>query len=126
MEPIKLSLQRKEVPVTLLGEGGVEKAYVLREMSGAQREAYHQLSIKRVRFDPKGKATGVKDFEGMHAELLAFCFFDQEGKAVPREEIQSLPQSAQVQLFNAAQQLNGLVSRKEEPDDSEGGPKNED
>jgi len=102
MEPIKLTLKLKEIPVTL-----DEKAYTLKELSGEARDKYLTGMSDRVKFTD-GKMTGLKNFNGLQASLLALCLYDSDGVLVPMKDLQAFPASTLATLFDAAQELSSL------------------
>jgi len=105
---IRLSLDREEFPVDL-GDG---KKYVLRELSGTQRDKYLNNLGGRVRTNADGKVTGMKNFDGLQANLLIRCLFEvqAEGKevALKEAEIQKFPAKVQTALFNKAKTMSGM------------------
>ena len=105
-ETLRLKLKRKEVPVVLEDEGGIEKKYTLRELSGAQRNVYLNKMKSRVKM-VDGNAT-IKDFSGFQADLLKVSLFDDEDNPVTEEEIEAMPSSTQQALFDRAQELSEL------------------
>jgi hypothetical protein len=74
-------------------------------MSAANRDKY--LNALAARMHGEGEGRHVKNFDGMHADLLVLCLFRKD-KPVAREEIQGWPAKATQMLFDAAQELNGL------------------
>lgn len=104
---LEFSLDLQSEPVTLTKDGEKE-SYVLKEMTGQQRDQYLTSLSKRVSTGKDGKAT-VSNFEGLQAELLTRCLFVvSTNEPAAREVIQSFPASVQSKLFEAAQSLNGL------------------
>jgi hypothetical protein len=104
---MKLSLKINSVPITLEQvDGKPDVIYTLREMNAAQRDAYLDSMQGRVETDEAGKVKSIKSFDGMHADLLTRCLFDQAGKAVTREVVQAWPASVTGALFDKANELN--------------------
>lgn len=123
MEELRLTLKRKERAAIITGEDGKDYQYILREMSGAQRDAYMSAVAEKTRFDSKGNPAGMKSFDGLQAMLLSLCLLDETLKLVSKDAIQSFPATTQSALFEAAQVLNGLVNPKEagaEPKNAQG------
>ena len=113
-EAITLDLDTDSIPVSLT-HNGEKKDYELREMISSVRDKYLNTIKSRMLFNPKtGNPQGVKNFEGMQADLLARCLYDSDGNAVPLNTIQEWPASKVTTLFEAAQKLNGLNLKKEE------------
>jgi hypothetical protein len=107
MEELRFSIDFEEIPVNITGKDGVEKKYVLRELTGKQRGLYlNNMSNRMIVSD--GKIVGIKDFEGLEASLICKSLFDEENKPVPIGEIQEFPGRVIKQLFAAAQKLSGL------------------
>lgn len=114
MEALSLSLQRRSIPVNITTPEGETKVYVLREMSGAQRDQYLNFVGSRVKCDEKGNPIRMSSHDGIHAALLSRCLEDDQGKLLTKETIEAFPSTALVQLFIAAQTLNGLGVKGEE------------
>jgi len=108
MSELKLSLNRKEVSVTLSDENGAEKKWLLRELSGAERDKYlNKMTGRAIMKD--GKPIGMKSFDGFQTDLLVLSLTDSStGDTISREEIEELPASTQQILFEKAQELSGL------------------
>lgn len=107
MEELRVSIVLKERPVLVTEANGEERKFVLRELTGEERDVYLSWMSKRIKFED-GKATNITNFEGMQAELLARCLHDEENKLVPVDILQKFPASALSVLFEVAQTLNGL------------------
>jgi len=107
--PVDLSLELKSVPVVL---GGVPFSLV--ELTGESRDKYMTEMSQRMKYDGKGKPTGLKSYNGLQAMLLTLCLRDQTGEAVKAADIQKYPSSAQNKLFEMAQEMNGLGELGEE------------
>ncbi len=108
MEALRLILHSNVQPIVMTDDNGNETAYELREMVAGSRDKYLDMLSQRMSKDAKGKATGIKKFEGMHADLLSMCMFKEDGKLVGKEEIQKWPGTVVTQIFQAAQRLNSL------------------
>lgn len=102
---LEFTLDLKEIPVRLKSGENV-KEYVLREMTGKQRDQYLTELNKRMKIDSTGKAS-LSSFDGLQAELLTRCLFEGDA-SISKEELQSYPSNTQSKLFNEAQKLNGL------------------
>lgn len=107
-EVLKFNLTREEIPVVLVDKDGVERKYVLREMLGRDRDAYLTQMSKKMKFNDKGKVCGISSFDGLNAQLLSRCLYDENDEAVDIETIQDLPSRVQSDLFKTAQKMNAL------------------
>ena len=112
--PLKFRLVVGSMPVVLEGSDGVEVPYELREMVAAVRDHYLDQLGDRMKTDATGKVTGVRQFDGLQASLLAVCLFDGSGTLVPKVMIQTWPAGTVSGLFEAAQHLNRLNVTAEE------------
>ncbi len=101
--PIELSLELKTVPVTLEGN-----PYSLVELTGDTRDKYMTDMSQRMKYDAKGKPTGLKSFNGLQAMLLTLCLHNQDNELVKAADIQKYPSSTLTTLFEMAQELNGI------------------
>ena len=126
---IRGSLARPRIPVWLDNpETGKPEGYVLQGAIGAQRDAYLTAMQPRMSRDNSGNPIGIKNFDGMNADLLTKCLYhavledkepNDEGvveteilqilKVCTMEEVQKFPAVLQTTLFIEAQKLSGLV-----------------
>ena len=113
-EVMRLSLERQTVDIVLSTADGEEKTWTLRELDGTQRNKYLNKMTNRVKIGPNGRAVGIKTFDGFQSDLLRACLFDESGEPVSVEDIEQLPSSTQMALFERAQQLSGLNTSEEE------------
>ncbi len=111
MEPIRLTLKRKEIPLELEGEDGVVRNYFLKELKGVDRDNWQQAMARRMEKGPDGKPSSVKDYKNLISNLLAISVFDDRGVAVPEPLIQQWPTSTQTELFNKALELSALMNK---------------
>jgi len=103
----RFTLKRKEVEVEIEHEDGVVHVYTIRELSGTGRDSYLSSMAGKFKFDENGKPSGVKDFNGLQASLLARCLFRDEA-LVPEKVIQEFPSSTVEGLFDVAQEVSAL------------------
>lgn len=115
MEPdvIRLSLEKKEATVIMTKADGEEVEYTLVELTGRERNKYLNKMTSRVQMK-NGKAAGIKTFDGFQADLLKLCLLGPEKTLLTEEEIEALPSSAQMALFEKAQELSGLDNEEDE------------
>ncbi|MBU0847695.1 hypothetical protein KKH23_10955 [Patescibacteria group bacterium] len=110
---LEFVLEFQERPVTI----GSER-YLLVELDGKGRDTYLNNLGGRMRHGPDGKPSGVKDFEGLQAFLVAACLrkieADGELRAVSGETIQAWPAKVVSGLFDAAKELSALDEEEEE------------
>lgn len=105
---LEFHLVLNTVPVTLHIDGNPH-SYELREMSAAVRDRYLDKMGTRVRMDETGKPVGVSRFDGMQAELLSLCLWDNEQSAlVSHETLQGWPASVVSALYAEAQEMHKL------------------
>lgn len=116
-EILRLNLVQKEIGIVLEDENGDEIKYILKELTGAERNTYLNRMKNKVKIDKNGKAT-ITSFDGMQADLLKVSLFNENGEAATVEMIESMPSSAQMKLFETAQALSGL---DKEVDDEKNG-----
>jgi hypothetical protein len=110
MKALQFKLTAATTAVTL-----DEKEYVLTEMTAAARDTYLDQLSARMNMGADGKATGLKKFEGMQADLITVCLKAKTGESVPASEIQSWPASTVSSLFQEAQALNHLSLEGQPP-----------
>ena len=122
IKDLKFALKLKEVPVQITDAGGVERAYVLRELNGHGRDAYLNEMGGRMKFNVEGKTEGLSDYTNLMSGLLSQCLHDEKGELVGKKELQEYPASVLSDLFEAAQELSALDkgAAKTAKNDSEG------
>lgn len=115
---VQIGMKRRVINVT--GDDGSN--WELREMTAAQRDEYMNLLNKRF------EGTRIKDFRGMHSDLLTRSLFrnggENGGKPVTVEELAAWPASTTQDLADLASELSGLKKDKpgeEEKDDAKKG-----
>lgn len=117
---MNLKLTSSKTPVVLEDVGGKTHTYELREMTAAQRDGYLDRLSARMGKDEEGKRALTK-YEGLQADLISSCLFNEEGKAVEKDIIQTWPAAAVDQLFKEAQKLNRLDGEKAPEDPAKNG-----
>lgn len=103
----RFKLKRKQCPIVIEGEDGVERHYVMKELTGSDRDEYTTRIQGKVKYE-NGKPAGFKDHKGIQGGLLASCLYNEKGKLVAVEEIDSWPAMVREELFKIAQKLSGL------------------
>ncbi len=109
---LRFVLTLQSVPVTLVDDKGKEMSCELRELNGTQRDQYLKNNADRVKLDDKGNYAGMKDYDGIQADLLVTCFYI-EGKLATKAFIQSMPGSAIQELYDEAKRMSKLQSKDE-------------
>ncbi len=108
---LKLTKSRKSQPVDIEQEDGTTKEYILREMSGKERDKWLNTNTNRFQIDRNtGVALGMKDHTDFQAGLISKCLYDGT-TLVPLTEISSWPATALYALFEACQELNGMTDK---------------
>lgn len=97
-----------------------ELVYEIREMSGRVRDEFLNQNEKRIKKNNQGEAIGLADHIGMFSKLLCRCIYDEAGKLIPEETIQSWPTTTQEVLFEEASKLNNISKKKESEEETAG------
>jgi hypothetical protein len=115
----RFSLKRKEVFVDLEKPDTQETLKcVIRELDGHGRDKHLNDIGRRTKTAPDGTPSGVSNFEGLHANLLALSLWEiksggqEQLFSVP--EIQKFPASVQSELADISRELSGLNPEAEE------------
>jgi hypothetical protein len=110
MADLKFTTKLKEKPVLLTGKGGKEQKYMLKELTGDQREEWNnQFDYTIEVIDGETKAKPGKDFKMPAAKsFLAMCFYDPDDKLVPADEIGKYPQTMLDELHLEGLKLSGM------------------
>jgi hypothetical protein len=109
---------------------GKTTIYVLRELTGEQRDKYLNGTLARAKTDAEGKVAGVRDLTGYQAALLCLAMRRVEGGEVVDGKlvkgtvletefpdpgmVQSWPSRVQSKLFKRAQKMSG-INEEEKP-----------
>lgn len=109
----KLSLKRKQVEIEVEVADGSTKTFILKELTGSERDQFLNVMASKMRVGTDGKPTGVKDFTGLHANLIGLSLWVDEQRVEPGV-IQTWPASTQAELFAMAQELSGLTIKEGE------------
>jgi len=109
---LQFDLKRKEETVVL--ENGDKKTeYVLRELSGKDRDFYLSKMSEKMRYE-KGKPAGLKNFDGLQALLINLHLHTMDDVRVSVQEIQKFPASVVSGLFDACQSISSLGDEDED------------
>lgn len=114
LEKLEFTLKRTEKTVKLENPDGTVSNYTLKELTGEERDKYLSGMAKKMKTGPDGKPIGLRDFEGIEADLIFLSLYDEKGKNVPTATIAKYPSRVQRMLFQAAQKLSGLDETAEE------------
>lgn len=115
MEKLTFTLQLKHLDVEIDG-----KPYVLKELTGRQRDAYLTKNASKMKY-VKGKPAGLTTFDGIQTDLLEQCLFDGDGKPVAASVMANWPAHVQEALFDAARELSKIGKEKLADDDKKDG-----
>ncbi len=119
MKELAFQLNLKEVPVTITDKQGEEKTFTLRELTSQQRAKFLNGLGSRVKYTKSGKTKGLNNHEGLQESLLAMCLYDEDGQIVKKDSLKEWPAGMLSDLFEAAQELSGMVDNKEDDEDEE-------
>lgn len=111
---MRFSIEQSIIPVELTDADGEVHQYELVEMMGDTKESYLNRLGKRVKME-NGRPAGMKEWKGMHADLLIRTLRDKEtGEFVKAAFVNDLPAKAQSDLFNAAMKQSAITTKKED------------
>lgn len=119
MEELKFQLNLQEVPVNITDKEGNEKVYTLRELTSQQRAKYLNGLGSRVKYTKSGNTKGLNNHEGLQESLLAMCLYDEDKQIVTKDVLKQWPAGMLSKLFDAAQDLSGMVDNKDEDEDED-------
>lgn len=119
-KPIRISLTRKEIPVSLEANDGTVTELKLVELDGKGHQNYMEFLGGALRFDAEGKPLPVDSSRVGQStlRLVHLCLRrKQEGgwAQVGEKELQEWPSIAIRALYDAAAELNELRAKKEDP-----------
>lgn len=115
MEELSFKLELEQIRVTLEDTEGNSVAYLLRELTGKQRDDYQKIVAKQIRPDSDGKPTNLAGIAGLRTQLLIFSMVKEQGlEPVSLKEVDSWPASVHEKLFEKAQAISGLGVSEED------------
>ena len=104
----RVTLKKREESVEIEQLDGSVLTYFVQEMSGPESEEYLETMKDKIDITSDGKIIGVKSYLGIHTALLSRCLKDRDRSPVSEDTINSFPSTAQKDLFEIAQRVNGL------------------
>ncbi len=119
MKELTFQLNLKEVPVNITDKEGCEKIYTLRELTSQQRAKFLNNLGSRVKYTKGGNTKGLNNHEGLQESLLEKCLYNEDGQLIKKDDLKEWPAGMLSELFEAAQELSGMVDNKEEGEDEE-------
>lgn len=111
---MEFSLKLKEESIVIEGTDSIKRTYILKELTGQQRDAYLNNMGSRMKFTEAGKTQGLSNYEGLQSGLLKLCIYSDDDKLVPEKELQSWPSQVLSALFEKAQEMSALNKGEEE------------
>ena len=115
MEKLEFSLKLKEKPVIITDKNGVKKNYVLKELTGPQRDIYMEsfdINMTLVDGKPQIGASSIKTFPP--SDFVAMCLYDENGILVKKDVLATYPGSVISSLHRAGMALSGLNKEGQE------------
>ncbi len=119
MKELIFQLNLKEVPVNITDKEGEEKTYILRELTSQQRAKYLNNLGSRIKYTKGGNTKGLNNHEGLQESLLASCLYNEDKQPMKKDDMKEWPAGMLSELFEAAQELSGMVDNKEDEDEDE-------
>jgi hypothetical protein len=108
---LRARLKQEEIEIEL--PDGKVAEWVVKELTGPQRDAYMETRSQNFSHGKQGEVTGIKSYMGIVTNLLQFCVYDAAtGVQVTVGQLNELPSSTQQELFDIAVSLSGI-----KPDD---------
>lgn len=116
----KFVLIRREERITLQGADGREEDYLVREMTGPDRDAYLQDMLNRTKRNPDG-TTSITQAGNLQSFLVSKCLYsttvktaDGQPARVTMQEINLWPVTVLDAVFKLCQEVSGLDENKDE------------
>jgi hypothetical protein len=111
----EFSLKRNEIEITLEGENSEINKYLIREMTGAQRDQYLKVAVSKASFGADGKVSSVRDPTGLQPALISLCMIDVATKKyVDAKFVNEMRTTVQNDIFEMCSKLNGLDKEADE------------
>jgi hypothetical protein len=101
----EFDLTLEEQSIKLKGKDGVSRDYILKELTGFQRDKY--LESESPKMDAARRS--VKNFTDVQASLIAKCLFEVgQAEPVPLKDIRDYPSRVQHRLYKMCLEINGF------------------
>ena len=114
MEELEFKIKRAEVRVILESEEGEKTAYLLRELTGKQRDDYQKTVAKQIKPDKEGVPTNLAGMAGLRSQLLILSIVKEQGlESVSLDVVDGLPASVHESLYLKCVELSGLGAEGE-------------
>lgn len=82
--------------------------YLVRELSGAERDDWVNTSINRGERNEQTGAVVSYDPRDLEAMLVAKCLFNEQNVPVPLQKVRLFPSDALGSLYRLCEEMNGL------------------
>lgn len=82
--------------------------YVIKELTGKQRDQYLEEIHKRTRYDKSGKPVGMTSVSNIQGDLLKRCVYNADNVLVPLEDINGWPSQVVADIYADALRLSKL------------------
>lgn len=82
--------------------------YVLKELSGAERDEYVTETINRTTRNPQTGAVVGYNPKDLEAKLVCLCAYTEDGKQIPWQKWRTVPSETLTLLYLECERLNGL------------------
>jgi hypothetical protein len=110
---LKAYRQRKRVMIQVNEDEPAQTFYVV-TLTGAEKTAWQNSNVNRVKYDTKGVPVGVKSYDGMESGLIHACLRDDQDKPIPAKEIEKWGSPTLTALSKICIEFNGLADKEEE------------
>lgn len=109
LPPIKTSRRHETVVID-------DKTYQILEFSGGELSDYMADMARRTKTDAQGRPIGMTDYKDVQSGYVARCLYEQDARGnwvrVELAVINSWSATAVKALFDACQEVNGMVDEK--------------
>lgn len=124
-EVLEYDISIKSHQVKIRDEKGQVQTYILRELTGAERDAYLTGIGNRMRVGKSGKTQGLKSFKDLQASLLVLGLYHADGKPVSIKTVQSWPARVQQDLHDRLKKMSGMDIEEKDDDEEDDEAKND-
>lgn len=110
----RLSRRLKTQEVEIENEQGQPEVWVIKELTGAERNAFFQMSSERGAKRGEDGNMMISSFANLGADLLSMCLYGPDGQKATIQDINNFPSEMQLELFKDAQTLSALNKEGEQ------------
>jgi hypothetical protein len=114
-QPRRFRRKLREELIEIENENGLPETFIVREMTGEQREMWQDTMSERRLTNAEGYVVGIKHFKDMQPGLIARCLYTWDGTKAGRQvsiqDIRKFPSETLDELYEFCLEVCALTSK---------------